>query len=202
MHLGGSRVFWGVSGTGRPVDSLFPDHRWPWLWSGCVIRWAGSRLPDMACPSRVEAPGSRVGECPSAKLTPSAPLTLEGRGITMQADYSQGHAAGGRAALMPEERVVLESSGDVLHTRVGNPANKHDRRCRRRRNSGVCVAHPAIHERPVRTRTSRPALPGPATSHRRGRGYSNQSDYEHSLHRFLADGGAASTSVDAYRSVG
>ncbi|MBF6242728.1 hypothetical protein IU471_03915 [Nocardia elegans] len=36
---------------------------------------------------------------PISEADANAPLRLEGRGITMQADHSQGHAAGGRAIL-------------------------------------------------------------------------------------------------------
>ncbi len=60
------------------------------VWGGLHREAGRHRLPDKACLFRVEAPGSRVAAGHRRSRRRQAPLTLEGRGNTMQADPPPG----------------------------------------------------------------------------------------------------------------
>jgi hypothetical protein len=65
------------------------------FWVGLHTQGLAHRLPDKACLSRAEAHRSRVANA-IGEADAKAPLRCEGRGITMQANPVQGHAASGR----------------------------------------------------------------------------------------------------------
>ncbi len=96
MHLGSSRLFWALFGLLRPGDGLAG----PRVALGVVgmRTWVGWLPPARyGLPFSRRGSGVKGGRMPISEADADAPLRLEGRGNTMQADHHQGHAAGGRA---------------------------------------------------------------------------------------------------------